>query len=242
MHIIFLPVNLYDTAFDIKSTQKKNIGMGNMSPSPHVSLSQSSIIDDNRLLNSEQDKDNEPRREEDASHLVRILDIPQSLFQRSEDTPSRMRPSESQEEAQNDDTSSPQRDETPIPPPLIYEAGELANEVLTMIDSDHDDHDDHEEDNTNTHPIHGEGLLARMLQMRSSFFDHFEDPTLNTNQRQYNFSSSEQDETNEFFSPEDGITDVVDEVLAVLTDGNDNENDNGDDDFFQMEPYRYSIR
>ena len=69
--------------------------------------SRSSIVEDSNLLNSE------PQPEKDSHLLMRILDIPPSLFQRSEDSSTRMVPVEVPEEELMDDVSPTQpQDET----------------------------------------------------------------------------------------------------------------------------------
>ena len=184
-------------------TITKNVEMttGKRSTMPS---SRSSIVEDSSLLNSE------PQPEKDSPLLIRILDIPQSLFQRSEDPSTTSVPAEvpeEEEEFKDDVSPTQQQDETLTASPSMYWAGELADEVLTMIENDRED----------------EILLARMLQMPSSVFGVSEYPPLITNQRQFNFSSSAQDETNESRSSENWLVGVLDEVLAILSDDIDEE-------------------
>lgn len=160
--------------------------------------SRSSNVEDSSLLHSE------PQPEKDSRLLMRILDIPHSLFQHSEDSSTRMVPvvevQEEEEEFKDDVSPIQQQGETPIPSPSIYRAGELAEEVLAMIENDREE----------------EELLARMLQMPSSIFRVSEDPPLITYQRQFN-------ETNESRSSENWFVGVLDEVLSILSDDIDEE-------------------
>ena len=94
-------------------------------------------MEDNYQSASEQEHEKEPQQEPVSGLLVRILDIPLTLFQHLEDFPTRNGPAELQEGAQNQRDSSPlQQEESRSSPPLMYQAGELANDGLTMIEDD----------------------------------------------------------------------------------------------------------
>ena len=158
----------------------------------------SSGSQDNRHSNSEQESG--PRPEKDDSLLVRILDIPSSLFQCSEDKVGPMGSQQQQQQPQ-DDSPPPQQDAVPIPPTSLYQARDIANEVLSMIDNHHA---------TSPQSIHDTGVLARVLQICPSL--------LVAEQQQDIISPSEDDETRALASSENWIIDFIDEALAVLED------------------------